>query len=298
MVNKQSRSEIRVKKHNRMRNRFAGTAERPRLAVFRSNNHMYAQIIDDTVGNTLVAASTVEKEIKAELEKTNDKAAAAYVGTVIAKRALEKGITEVVFDRGGFIYQGKIQALADAAREAGLNFLIERRTSMKRTIIDASQLELNDRVVAIKRVSKTVKGGRTMRFSALVVVGDGNGHVGVGLGKAGEVPEAIRKGKEAAVKNLVEIPMDENNSIPHDFIGKFGSANVLLKRAPEGTGIIAGGPARAVVELAGIKNIRTKSLGSNNKTNVVLATVAGLTSLKTPEEIAKLRGKSVEEILG
>mgnify|MGYP003172843359 CR=1 FL=1 len=122
MVNEQSRSEIRVKKHNRMRNRFAGTAERPRLAVFRSNNHMYAQIIDDTVGNTLVAASTVEKEIKAELEKTNDKAAAAYVGTVIAKRALEKGIKEVVFDRGGFIYQGKIQALADAAREAGLDF--------------------------------------------------------------------------------------------------------------------------------------------------------------------------------
>ena len=168
---------------------------------------------------------------------------------------------------------------------------------MKRTIIDASQLELNDRVVAIKRVSKTVKGGRTMRFSALVVVGDGNGHVGVGLGKAGEVPEAIRKGKEAAVKSLVEIPIDENKSIPHDFIGKFGSASVLLKRAPEGTGIIAGGPARAVVELAGIKNIRTKSLGSNNKTNVVLATVAGLTALKTPEEFARLRGKSVEEIV-
>ena len=136
-----------------------------------------------------------------------------------------------------------------------------------------------------------------MRFSALVVVGDGNGHVGVGLGKAGEVPEAIRKGKEAAVKNLVEIPVDENKSIPHDFIGKFGSSSVLLKRAPEGTGIIAGGPARAVVELAGIRNIRTKSLGSNNKTNVVLATLAGLTSLKPPEEFAKLRGKSVEEIL-
>ena len=167
---------------------------------------------------------------------------------------------------------------------------------MKRTIIDASQLELNDKVVAIKRVSKTVKGGRTMRFSALVVVGDGKGHVGAGLGKAGEVPEAIRKGKEAAVKNLVEIPMDENNSIPPDFVGKFGSASVLLKRAPEGTGVIAGGPARNVLELAGIKNIRTKSLGSNNKTNVVLATMQGLTSLKTPEEVARLRGKSVEEI--
>ena len=169
---------------------------------------------------------------------------------------------------------------------------------MKRTIIDASQLELNDRVVAIKRVSKTVKGGRTMRFSALVVVGDGNGHVGVGLGKAGEVPEAIRKGKEAAVKSLVEIPIDENKSIPHDFIGKFGSASVLLKRAPEGTGIIAGGPARAVCELAGIQNIRTKSLGSSNKQNVVLATIDGLRQLKSPEEVAKLRGKTVEEILG
>ena len=122
MVSKQSRSEIRVKKHTRLRNRYSGTAERPRLAVFRSNNHMYAQIIDDSVGHTLVAASTVEKEIKAELENTDTVDAAAYVGTVIAKRALEKGIKEVVFDRGGFIYQGKIQALADAAREAGLEF--------------------------------------------------------------------------------------------------------------------------------------------------------------------------------
>lgn len=168
---------------------------------------------------------------------------------------------------------------------------------MKRTIIDASQFELNDKVVAIKRVSKTVKGGRTMRFSALVVVGDGNGHVGAGLGKAGEVPEAIRKGKEAAVKNLVTVPVNEAHSIPHDLVGKFGSASVLLKRAPEGTGVIAGGPARSVLELAGIKNIRTKSMGSNNKTNVVLATIEGLCQLKTPEEVAKLRGKSVEEIL-
>ena len=122
MVSKESRQKVRVKKHMKIRNRFSGTAQRPRLAVFRSNNHMYAQIIDDTVGNTLVAASTLEKEVKAELEKTNNVDAAAYLGTVIAKRALEKGITEVVFDRGGFIYQGKIAALADAAREAGLEF--------------------------------------------------------------------------------------------------------------------------------------------------------------------------------
>ena len=122
MVSKESRSKVRVNKHRRLRNRFAGTAERPRLAVFRSNNHMYAQIIDDTVGNTLVSASTLQKDVKAELEKTNDVAAAAYLGTVIAKKALDKGINTVVFDRGGFIYQGKIKALADAAREAGLDF--------------------------------------------------------------------------------------------------------------------------------------------------------------------------------
>ncbi len=167
---------------------------------------------------------------------------------------------------------------------------------MKHTIIDASQLELTDKVVTIKRVAKTVKGGRNMRFTALVVVGDGKGHVGAGLGKAVEIPEAIRKGKEDAMKHLVEISMDENNSITHDFIGKFGSSNVLLKRAPEGTGIIAGGPARIVCELAGIKNIRTKSLGSNNKQNVVLATIAGLSQVKSPEEVAKNRGKSVDEI--
>ena len=122
MVSKKSRSEVRLNKHRKLRNRFSGTAERPRLAVFRSNNHMYAQIIDDTVGKTLVAASTVEKEVSAELEKTNNVDAAAYLGTVIAKRAIEKGISAVVFDRGGFIYQGKIQALAEAAREAGLEF--------------------------------------------------------------------------------------------------------------------------------------------------------------------------------
>ena len=169
---------------------------------------------------------------------------------------------------------------------------------MKREIIDASQLELEEKVVSIKRVTKVVKGGRNFRFTALVVVGDGNGHVGAGLGKAAEIPEAIRKGKEDAMKKLVTVAIDENNSITHDYIGKFGSASVLLKRAPEGTGIIAGGPARNVCELAGIKNIRTKSLGSNNKQNVVLATLNALSQLKSPEEVAKLRGKSVEEIVG
>ena len=196
MVSKKSRSEVRVNKHRKLRNRLSGTAECPRLAVFRSNNHMYAQIIDDTVGNTLVSASTLQKDVKANLEKTNNVDEAAY------------------------------------------------------------------------------------------------------LGKATEIPEAIRKGKEDAAKNLISVALDENDSVTHDYIGKFGGASVLLKKAPEGTGVIAGGPARAVIEMAGIKNIRTKSLGSNNKQNVVLATIEGLRQIKTPEEVAKLRGKSVEEIFG
>ncbi|MBQ6026131.1 MAG: 30S ribosomal protein S5 [Lachnospiraceae bacterium] len=168
---------------------------------------------------------------------------------------------------------------------------------MKRSIIDTTGMELEDKVVAIKRVTKVVKGGRNMRFSALVVVGDKKGHVGAGLGKAAEIPEAIRKGKEAAMKHMIELPLDENGSVPHDFIGKFGSATVLMKRSPEGTGIIAGGPVRSVLELAGFKNIRTKSLGSNNKQNVVLATIDGLSQLKTPEEVAAARGISMEELM-
>ena len=154
---------------------------------------------------------------------------------------------------------------------------------MKR--IDPSTLDLKDKVVTINRVSKTVKGGRTMRFSALVVVGDGNGHVGCGMGKAAEIPDAIRKGKEAAMKNIIKVEMNDVDSIYHGVTGEYGSASVLLMPAPEGTGIIAGGPARAV-------------LGSNNKRNVVSATIEGLSRATTPEAVAKLRGISVEELLG
>ena len=162
---------------------------------------------------------------------------------------------------------------------------------MRQERIDASQFELEEKVVSIKRVTKVVKGGRNMRFTALVVVGDGNGHVGAGLGKAAEIPEAIRKGKEDAAKNMISVALDENESVTHDVIGKFGGASVLLKKAPDGTGVIAGGPARAVIEMAGIKNIRTKSLGSNNKQNVVLATLEGLKGIKTPEDVARLARK-------
>ena len=162
--------------------------------------------------------------------------------------------------------------------------------------IDASTLDLKERVVSINRVAKTVKGGRNMRFSTVVVVGDGNGHVGAGMGKAAEIPEAIRKGIEDAKKHLIKVPI-VNTTIPHQIQGEFGSGCVLMMPATEGTGVIAGGPVRSILELAGIRDIRTKSLGSNNPRNMINATMNGLASLKTVEDVARLRGRSVEEIL-
>ena len=168
---------------------------------------------------------------------------------------------------------------------------------MNQAKFDPATLDIKEKVVALNRVAKVVKGGRTFRFSALVVVGDENGRVGCGMGKAAEIPDAIRKGIEDAKKNMVEIPLYKT-TIPHEVIGEFGAGRVLLKPAAEGTGVIAGGPARAVLELAGIRDIRTKSLRSNNPKNMVGATIQGLASLKVAKNVAELRGKTVEEILG
>lgn len=168
---------------------------------------------------------------------------------------------------------------------------------MRAKQIDAKQLDIETKVLEIRRVTKVVKGGRNFRFSALVVVGDENGHVGVGMGKSIEIPEAIRKGIEDAKKNLVEVAM-VGTTVPHNIEGKFGTGRVLIMKSKEGTGVIAGGPVRAVLELAGLKDVRAKSLGSNNPRNMVNATIDGLSKVRTAEQIAKLRGKTVEEILG
>src|SRR5829696_413010 len=244
-----TRPAKRLKRRRRVRAKVTGTAERPRISVFRSNRGVFAQLIDDAAGRTLAAVNWTEDDLKTLPRMEQAKRA----GELLAERAKAAGVESAVFDRGGYRYHGRVRALA--------------------------------------------KGARRFSFTALVVVGDENGIVGAGYGKANEVPLAIQKGVERAKKNLFRVPR-HGATITHQTTGVFGSGRVFLKPASPGTGVIAGGGVRAVLELAGIHDILSKSLGSQNPINLVKATIAGLQDLRRPEEIAKLRGLSVDAVLG
>ena len=255
MVNKADKNVARLRRHRRVRGKISGTAARPRLDVFRSAKHIYAQVIDDEQGVTLASASSMDKDFNAYGGNVE---AAKKVGENIAKKCLEDTM------------------------------------AMQRRQEDDGMIT---KVVSINRVSKTVKGGRVMKFAALIVVGDGKGNIGYGVGKSGEVPEAIRKGEGAAKKNMRKVCL-KGTTIPHEIVGEYGAGRVLMRPAAPGTGVLAGGPVRAVLECAGIKDIRAKSLRSNNPINVTAATFAGLCGLTDAESVAAKRGKTVAEILG
>ena len=270
-----------------------------RLSVFRSGKHIYAQIIDDVKGSTVASASTLDKEVRANIKKSSTVEAAGFIGKLIAERATKSGISEVVFDRGGYIYHGRVKALADAAREAGLKFQERKRVqstdrhNSKKEVKD----ELVEKLVHVNRVAKTVKGGRTMSFAAVVVVGDQKGRIGFGTGKAAEVPEAIVKATNEAKKNMIRIPLREGRTLHHDVAGRFGAGKVVLRTAPAGTGVIAGGPMRAVFEVLGVQDVVAKSLGSNNPYNMIKATFAALQAINSPRMVATKRGKKVGDIV-
>ena len=288
-MNSKEKREARLRRHTRVRKSVSGTTEVPRLNVFRSNKAIYAQVIDDTKGETLVSSSTLELKIK----NGGNIEAACAVGKDIAAKCKKAKINKVVFDRGGFLYHGRVAALADAAREAGLEF---EGGIMAKELDKQKNNLLEEKVINIGRVTKVTQGGRHFRFSATVAVGNRKGLIGIGTGKANEVPEAIKKALQAANKNVVKISLVDNRTIPHEATYKVGRAVVLLKPAKEGRGIIAGGAARAVLELAGVKDIVAKSLGSNTQVNVAKATLGALTMQRTKEHIAELRSKKVEEL--
>ena len=279
--------ERRIKIKYRVRNKISGTPERPRLTVFRSNKQIYVQLIDDLSGKTLAAASSLGLETMPKKEQ------ASKVGELIAKKAQEAGITTVVFDRNGYLYHGRVKEVADAARNGGLKFYMIMAVYNRVKI--TNDIELKDRLVAINRVTKVTKGGRTFSFSAIVVVGNEDGIIGWGLGKAGEVTAAIAKGVEAAKKNLTRVPVLKG-TVPHEQTAKFGGAEVFIKPASTGTGVVAGGAMRAVLESVGITDVLAKSKGSSNPHNLVKATILALNEMRDARTVAQNRGISIEKV--
>ncbi len=275
--------ELRRRRHARVRKRVHGTAGRPRLAVFRSNNHISAQLIDDDAGRTLAAAASRPSRSLREAGGGNVESPGA-VGALLATRAGRRA--------------SRLRCSTEAvSRITGGSPRWPIRPAQKdwSSEMAGSDLQFEERTIRVNRVSKVVKGGRRFSFAALMVVGDGNGRVGLGYGKAKEAGLAVQKGIEEARKNMFDVPL-AGSTITHPIIGESGAGRVLLKPAAPGTGVIAGGAARHILEMAGIRDILAKSLGSSNGINVAHATIAGLKSLKRPDEIAALRGKQADEV--
>ena len=276
--------EARLRRHRRVRGKVRGTAERPRLAVFRSNRGIFAQLVDDDSGRRWSRRRGSTSASQRRQDRPGDARSARRWPP--ARR--RPGIERVVFDRGGYLYHGRVKALADGAREGGLAALM--------AVDVAETRELKERVVEINRVAKVVKGGRRFSFTALVVIGDEVDRVGVGYGKAREVPLAISKAVDDAKKNMFTVPK-HGQTITHESLGRFGAARVLLRPASPGTGVIAGGGVRAVLELGGIRDVLAKSLGTTNPINMLKAAEAALRQLRRPEDVAKARGKAISEVL-
>ena len=249
--------------------------DRYRITIFKSLKNISAQIIDDKQNTTIVSASSMEKELKQSKKNKTDKS--ILLGEVLAKRATEKKINKVYFDRGGYKYHGRVKALAESLMKEKSEYL--------------------EKLVAINRITKVVKGGRRFGFAALVVAGNQKGLIGIGQGKSKQVPDAIKKATEVAKRNMVKIPLKDGRTLHHDVFAKSGSGKILMRAAPTGTGIIAGGATRAVCEVLGIQDIVTKSLGSPNPHNVLKAVLRGLKNQNSPKIISAMRNKKIAEVI-